>query len=78
MSKTNQSSIQQVFKEKKDDEPNLNMFYNCKILKDDFILNAYILVIDDNDRKIERPISAPPPGLTSNDQVIIIKKIMKR
>lgn len=25
--------------------------------------------MDDSDRKIERPISAPPPGLSSNDQV---------
>lgn len=36
-----------------------------------YILILFAKVMDDTDRKIERPISAPPPGLSSNDQVKI-------
>jgi hypothetical protein len=58
-------------KDKKEDEINLNMFINSIFLFSiDFLID--FLVLEDNERKIDRPISAPPPGLISLENVIII------
>ena len=76
MSKTNQQFVSQPPKDKKEDNMNMDMFYNFRIFSLTFFpFNPffYYLVLDD-DRKIERPISAPPPGLSSNDMVVFYKQ----
>ena len=60
-------------KDKKEDDINLNMFINSKIIN--FPSINYFQVLEDNERKIDRPISAPPPGLMSMENVIFLFKI---
>lgn len=70
MSKTNQQFVSQPPKDKKEDNMNMDMFYNFRIFLFFFPFNSFFYLVLDDDRKIERPISAPPPGLSSNDMVI--------